>query len=77
MYIMAPQPIATAYPINTLHQPVCVCVYISIVARQRLSINVTAARNNRGILRRIVFYAVRVVSKESMRLVLPITSYSE
>jgi hypothetical protein len=34
----------------------------------------TNTRNNGIIVRRVVFYAVRVVSKESVRLVLPITS---
>jgi hypothetical protein len=50
---------------------VCVSVYIypSIVARKRLFINVTAARNSRGIVGRVVFNAVRVISKESRPLV--------
>jgi hypothetical protein len=46
----------------------CLYVYPSIVARQRLGKNVTAATNTR------LFYAVRVVSKESRLLVLPRTS---
>jgi hypothetical protein len=42
-----------------------------IVARQRLATYVPAAK---GINGGVVFYAVRVVSKESNRLVLPRTS---
>jgi hypothetical protein len=43
----------------------------SIVARQRLGKNVTAATtNNRRIVGRVVLYAVLVVSKERGRLVL-------
>jgi hypothetical protein len=44
MYIMAPEPISTAYFINPSHQSLCMYVY-SIVARQRLGINVTGAKN--------------------------------
>jgi hypothetical protein len=44
MYIMAPQPISVAYFINPSHQSVSVCVS-PIVARQRLSKEVTAATN--------------------------------
>jgi hypothetical protein len=36
MYIMAPEPISTAYFINPSHQSVCLYVYSPIVARQRL-----------------------------------------
>jgi hypothetical protein len=48
-----------------------------IFARQRLGKHVPVAintRKNRRIVGRVVFYAVRVVSKESTRLVLPRTS---
>jgi hypothetical protein len=49
-----------------------------IVARQRLGKNDTAAkeytRNNIRIFGRVVFYAVRVESKENRRLVYPKTS---
>jgi hypothetical protein len=89
MYIMAPEPISTAYFINPSHQSVSVCVYLlsllgkgsvkcipPFVARQRLGKNVTAATNthNRRIVGRIVLYAVRVVLNESGRLILPRTS---
>jgi hypothetical protein len=69
---------STAHFINPSHQFVCIYVY---VARQRLSKNVTAAVNTQArieeIVGRVVFYAVRVVSKESRRLGLPRTSCFE
>jgi hypothetical protein len=45
MYIMTPEPIAKAYIINPSHQSLCVYVYPSILARQRLGKNITAATN--------------------------------
>jgi hypothetical protein len=45
MYIMAPEPISTAYFINPSHQSVCLYVYPLIVARQRLGKNITAETN--------------------------------
>jgi hypothetical protein len=45
MYNMAPEPIRTAYFINTTHPSVCLYVYPPIVARQRLGKNVTEATN--------------------------------
>jgi hypothetical protein len=45
MYIMAPELISTAYFTNPSHQSACLYVYPSIVARQRLIKNVTAATN--------------------------------
>jgi hypothetical protein len=62
---LAPQPIS-----NASHQSVCLHVY---VAGQRLGKIVNAAtnrHNNKIIVGRVAFYAVRVVSKESTRLVL-------
>jgi hypothetical protein len=44
MYIAAPEPILTAHLINPSHQSVSLCVS-PIVARQRLSKNVTAENN--------------------------------
>jgi hypothetical protein len=76
MYIMTPGHISTAYFINPSHQSVCLHVYPpivgrqrlgknpSIVARQLLERNATAAtntRNNIRIVGRVVFYAVRGV----------------
>jgi hypothetical protein len=73
-YIMAPEVISTAYFTNSSHQSVCLHVYPPIVARQRLGQNFTATTNTHAENRRIVggdvFYEVRVVSKESRRLVL-------
>jgi hypothetical protein len=45
MYIMAPEPISTAYFVNTSRLSVCLYVYPSFVARQRLGKNVPAATN--------------------------------
>jgi hypothetical protein len=120
MYIMAPDPISTAYFINPSHKSVCLYVYsLSLlgkgwvkcippfIARQRLGRHVPAAantRNSRRIVGRVylwvclcialsllfnsvktfpwegrivggvVFYAVRVVTKEGRRLIVPRTS---
>jgi hypothetical protein len=80
MYIMATEPISTMYFINPSHQSVGFPVYPPIVTRQWLGKHVPAAtntrtHNNRRIVGRVVFYAVRVVSKESRRLVLPRTFF--
>jgi hypothetical protein len=48
MYIMAPEPISTAYFIDPSHQSVSVSVS-PIVARQRLDKNFTAAMNTHAI----------------------------
>jgi hypothetical protein len=45
MYIMTPESISTAYFINPSHQSICHYVYLSIIARQRLGKNVSAAMN--------------------------------
>jgi hypothetical protein len=45
MYIMAPEPVSTAFVVNTSYQSVCLYVYPVTVARQRLGKNVTAATN--------------------------------
>jgi hypothetical protein len=70
-----------AYFINPSHQYVCVCtfpivarqrlgkVYPPFVARQRLGKHVPGATNtrkNRRIVGRVIFYAINVLSKESM-----------
>jgi hypothetical protein len=75
MYIMAPESIWTAHFINPYHQSVCLYTYTPIVARQRLSKYIPAAtnaRNNRRNFGRVVFYMIRVMSKKSRRLMLPI-----
>jgi hypothetical protein len=43
MYIMAPESISKAFFINPCHQTVFLFVYTTMVARQRLCKNVTAA----------------------------------
>jgi hypothetical protein len=78
MYIMASEPISTAYLINpSSHSNVSICV--SIVARQRLRKNVTAATNTHAKIEELLgaslFYSVRVASKERRRSVLARTSY--
>jgi hypothetical protein len=69
MYIMAIEPISTAYFKNTSRR-LCACMCIPpIVARQRLGKHVPAAtntRNSRRIDGRVIVYAVRVLSKESL-----------
>jgi hypothetical protein len=77
MYIMAPEPISTAYFINPSNQCVCLYVYPPVVVRQRFLKNVTEVTNTRNnrIVGRVTFYAVRVLSKESRRLVVHRTYY--
>jgi hypothetical protein len=43
IYIMPPEIISSAYLINPSNQSACLYIYFFIVARQRLSENVTAA----------------------------------
>jgi hypothetical protein len=66
MHTMAPEPLSTAYFINPISLCACICIP-PIVTRQRLSKHFPAATNthNRRI-GRVVFCAVRVVSKESL-----------
>jgi hypothetical protein len=45
IYIMALEPISTAYFINSSHQSVCLYMYPSAVVRQQLGEDVTAATN--------------------------------
>jgi hypothetical protein len=63
MYIMAAEPISTAYFINTSHQSVCLYVYPLIVARQLVGKNVTAATNTHATVEFLDSpFAVRSVS---------------
>jgi hypothetical protein len=77
MYIMAPEAISTAYFINPSHQSLCLYINHLIVARQRLSKKRYRCNeyisNNTGIVGDVVFYAVRVLSKENRWSVLSIT----
>jgi hypothetical protein len=63
MYIMAPEPILTASLPS-----VCVSLCVSLLSRQQHSKHVPAATNtlNNNRIGRVVFYAVRVASKESL-----------
>jgi hypothetical protein len=54
---------------SVLHKSLCLYVYPPIIARQRLGKHVSAAtstRNNKSTVGRVIFYAVRVLSKESV-----------
>jgi hypothetical protein len=81
MYIMATEPISTAYFINASRQSVSVCISLLSLqgngsfkssppfgARQRLGKQVPSATNirNNRIVGPVLFYAVRVLSKESV-----------
>jgi hypothetical protein len=56
---MTPNPNSTAYTINPSHQPVCLYVYITIVARQWLGYcGNEYTCNNRRIVGGVVFYLV-------------------
>jgi hypothetical protein len=62
--------------ISLLSLSVCMCIS-PIVARQWLGKHVPVATNTRSsrrIVVRVIFYAIRVVSKESRRTVIPRTS---
>jgi hypothetical protein len=64
MYIVATEPVSTAYFINLCHQSVCLYVYPPIVARQRLGKvypSLLGNGNSRRIVERVIFCAVRVV----------------
>jgi hypothetical protein len=51
MYITATESISTAYYTNPSHQPVCLYVYPTVIARQRLGKKLTAATNIQAIIR--------------------------
>jgi hypothetical protein len=80
MHIMAPEPITKAYFINPSHQSLCLYVYPTFVARQRLGKQFPTATNtfsDRRNVGRVIFYADRVLWKESRWLVLPWSSCSQ
>jgi hypothetical protein len=66
MYIMAPEPISTAYFINPSHEFLYMWNSVKRCRGNEYTFNKT-------IVGSVVFYAVRVVSMESRRLVLPAT----
>jgi hypothetical protein len=79
MYVMTTEPISAAYFINPSTQSLCPYVYeyTFIVARKLLGKHVPAATNTHNdtrIIWGVLFYAIRDVSEESRRLVLPRTS---
>jgi hypothetical protein len=76
MYIMAPEPIPTAYFINPSHQSVCLYVYPPIVAKQRLGKNVTAATNTHATIEELLgaSFSVGSMSYEGKEAILPRTS---
>jgi hypothetical protein len=61
VYIMAPEPIWTAYFISSYHQSLWQYVYI---ARQRLGRNVTVAKNTHATIEELLdaLFSVRLVS---------------
>jgi hypothetical protein len=63
MYIMAIQPISKAYFINPNHQSMCLYVIPSYRGNEYIN-------NSKGIIGRVIFYAVRVALKVSRRIVL-------
>jgi hypothetical protein len=68
MYIMAPEPISTAFFINPSHQSVCLYVYPPFVARQRLGKIFTAATKTHAWLeyfwtRRFMYGPFRIKGK--------------
>jgi hypothetical protein len=68
MYIMTSEPISVAYFTNSSHQSACNCIP-PVVARQRLGKHVPASMNicnNKRITERVILYAIRVLSKESL-----------
>jgi hypothetical protein len=68
-YIMAPEPILTVYSINPSHESVCLYVYPTNVARQRICKNDTEATNTHATIEELLdtsFSMLRVVSKEAV-----------
>jgi hypothetical protein len=66
-YIMAPEPISTAYFINPSHQFVCLYVYPPIVTRQWPSKNVIAATNTHETIEELLdaSFSMRSVSYQT------------
>jgi hypothetical protein len=73
MYIMAREPILTAYFINASHQSVCLymCIPLSLLGNGSVKTLPRQRIHNRKIVARVVFCAVCVVPKEISRLILP------
>jgi hypothetical protein len=77
MYIMAHEPISMVYFIYPFHQSVCLyvcmCIPLSLLGNGWVKsyCGNEYTRNNRRIVGRVVFYAVRVILKENRQLILP------
>jgi hypothetical protein len=75
MYFMAPEPISTSYFINPSRQSVSMCIPLSLLDDSvKCYCCNEYTRNNRRIIGAVVFYAVRIVWKESRRLAVPTTA---
>jgi hypothetical protein len=66
MYIMAPEPISTAFLINPSHRFVSLYVYPTIVAKQRLRKTVAAATNTHATTEELLdaSFSMRSVSRQ-------------
>jgi hypothetical protein len=66
-YIMAPEPISTAYFVYPSQQSVYLYVYPPTVARQRLGENLTAATNTKATIEELIeaLFFMRSVSYQS------------
>jgi hypothetical protein len=69
MYIMAPEPIWTAYFANASHQSVCMCMLLGNGSGNLYRCNEYTSKIEE-LLDTFVFSAVRVLSKESLCLCL-------
>jgi hypothetical protein len=73
-YVMAPESISTVYFINPSHQSVCLYVYsMSLLGNGSVKASLRQRIQRLEELFHVIFYAVRVASKESTRLRLPKT----
>jgi hypothetical protein len=73
---MAPEPISTAYLINTSHQSVCLCVLLLLLSNGsvlRYRGNEYTRKNSN--VRGVIIYVLLVVSKERRRLSLTRTPF--
>jgi hypothetical protein len=55
IYIMAPEPISTAYFVNLSNQSLCLYVYSLLVARQRFDKNVTATTDTHATVEELLY----------------------
>jgi hypothetical protein len=69
IYIMAPEPISTAYFENPSHQSVCLYVYPPVVARQQLSKKVTASTTIQATVEELLDVSFSMLSGSSQRKV--------